>query len=671
MIKKYLLAASLLVGSLTHTLAQGWPAEYGGVMLQGFYWNSYTDTQWSYLESQADELADYFSLVWVPQSGHCGTANNMGYTPQYYWNQNSSFGSEAQLRSMISTFRQRGIGTIADVVINHRNNLGNGGSWVDYPSETYQGETYQMLPGDICANDDGGATKTWATQQGISLSANADTGEDWSGCRDLDHQSPNVQRVIKAYLSYLLADLGYAGFRYDMVKGYGAAYTGDYNHAAGPQFSVGEYWDGTYNIKRWVDGTRVDGVPQSAAFDFQFRYRVRDAINNADWTSLASNDMLIRNAGYDRYAVTFVENHDMEYRSASEQQDPIRSDTLQANAFLLAMPGTPCVFLRHWQDCKADIKRMIAARQMAGIHNTSTVRQLISNKYYYTLATEGTNGRLICVVGSKSAVSPSNPSWSQMQGEQQADYVEVITGKGYRYMLSRDCRTPWIDVPSGEYTQAFTTTVRAVAPQGATLVYTLDGTMPTPSSTPVADSGSITISESCTLSVGLVVGGSVVKTLTHRYVVKAFEPHTATIYLKDPGFAPVYFYAWDKVGQLLGAWPGKSITATTTIGGETWYYHTFDIPAPDYTFNIIFNRGSGKPQTVDIGNISDDKYFTVSDNGGSLNYADITEQMTPIEGIVAPSAPLSEAIYDLQGRRVARPVAGRLYIRGGKKYVAR
>ena len=32
--------------------AQGWPANYGGVMLQGFYWDSFYDTQWTRLTSQ-------------------------------------------------------------------------------------------------------------------------------------------------------------------------------------------------------------------------------------------------------------------------------------------------------------------------------------------------------------------------------------------------------------------------------------------------------------------------------------------------------------------------------------------------------------------------------------------------------------------------------------------
>ena len=28
------------------SMAQGWPKDYNGVMLQGFYWDSFADTQW-------------------------------------------------------------------------------------------------------------------------------------------------------------------------------------------------------------------------------------------------------------------------------------------------------------------------------------------------------------------------------------------------------------------------------------------------------------------------------------------------------------------------------------------------------------------------------------------------------------------------------------------------
>ena len=114
-------------------LAQGWPANYPGVMLQGFYWDSYNDSRWSVLEAQADELAEFFQLVWIPQSANCGGGNSMGYDDKYWFtNYNSSFGSKTQLTSMINTFKSKGIGTIADVVINHRKNNSN---WVDFPAE--------------------------------------------------------------------------------------------------------------------------------------------------------------------------------------------------------------------------------------------------------------------------------------------------------------------------------------------------------------------------------------------------------------------------------------------------------------------------------------------------------------------------------------------------------
>ena len=53
-------------------MAQGWPKDYSGVMLQGFYWDSYNDSQWTRLEKQADDLSKVFDLVWIPQSGYCG-----------------------------------------------------------------------------------------------------------------------------------------------------------------------------------------------------------------------------------------------------------------------------------------------------------------------------------------------------------------------------------------------------------------------------------------------------------------------------------------------------------------------------------------------------------------------------------------------------------------------
>ena len=354
----------------------------------------------------------------------------MGYDDLYWFaNYNSSFGTADELKSMIKTFKTKGIGTIADVVINHRKNVSN---WVDFPKETYKGVTYELKSTDIVADDDKGATKTWATKNAYQLSANNDSGEGWDGMRDLDHKSENVQNNVKAYLKMLLEDFGYAGFRYDMVKGYSGQYTQLYNNDAMPKYSVGECWDGTNTIKNWIEATGKT----SAAFDFQFRYTVRNAANNGDWTRLAKqndgNWPLVSdnysNGSYRRYAVTFVENHDTEYRSSTASQDPLRKDTLAANAYLLAMPGTPCVFLKHWKAYKQEIANMVAVRKAVGITNMSQPSQVASNKDYYAVQVAGDGSKkLLCVVGTTAGSYTPNGDWKKViSGYHYAYYVQGI-----------------------------------------------------------------------------------------------------------------------------------------------------------------------------------------------------------------------------------------------------
>lgn len=77
-VRKMLMVLCLLAATVG-VKAQGWPADYEGVMLQGFYWDSFRESKWTALESKADMLAPYFNLIWIPQSGNCG-GKSMGST---------------------------------------------------------------------------------------------------------------------------------------------------------------------------------------------------------------------------------------------------------------------------------------------------------------------------------------------------------------------------------------------------------------------------------------------------------------------------------------------------------------------------------------------------------------------------------------------------------------
>lgn len=654
---KHLLPLLLFLGIYNNVYAQGWPANYGGVMLQGFYWNSYDDTNWTNLKSQVNDFADNFSLVWLPQSGKClGNSQTMGYKPYYYFNQNSSFGTEAELRDLIKTFKGKGIGMVADVVVNHHDTDG----WFTFPAEVYKGVTYQFKSTDIVANDDKGKTAKEATKQGISLSKNNDEGEDWDGCRDLDHKSQNVQTIIKAYLKYLKDDLGYTGFRYDMVKGFSGSHVADYNKSVGVEYSVGEYWDSNARIQSWINAT----LKNSAAFDFQFRYNVRDAINSNNWAALKSTNNLINDKNWRQYAVTFVENHDMEYRSSSEQQDPIRRDTLAANAYLLAMPGTPCVFFTHWLEYKDEIGAMISARKVAGITNMSDYEVKVATSAYYAV---NVNKTLYAAVGRLDKME--HPG---------ADWQKVLSGYHYAYFLNKSLETAFVDKASGIRDNSFKVKLIAVSKDAsAKLVYTTDGTAPTAKSKQVASGDEITISSDCVLKVGLLVGGSVKGIITRNYTIQHVEEGPDAFETPAPGYTyNAYFvapatwknevkcWAWTKTANYTGGtWPGEKCYKIGKNGKQyiyQWcYYGTLTTPPT----SIIFNN-NGSAQT-------DDLTFV---NGA---YYDIKGKTTGISTPQTIKPAVSSNIYSLDGRIVRRNASSLdglskgIYVYQGKKVVVK
>lgn len=619
-------------------MAQGWPANYPGVMLQGFYWDSYSDSKWTNLESQADELSKYFDLIWIPQSGWTGSTNSMGYNDIYWYDQRSAFGNENELKSMIKTYKNKGVGIIADVVINHR---GGATRWTDFPTETnpYDGKSYSMTLSDICNTDEYNTSADAASERSTYGKATgvADTGDNFNGLRDLDHTSTNVQNNVKAYLKYLLNYLGYAGFRYDMVKGYAGRFTGIYNADANPIYSVGEYWDGNAsNVENWLNATKVNGNIESAAFDFPQKYLMNNNLSNySNWYSASGS--LNNNSSYKQYSVTFVDNHDS-YRDANKYTGDVPS----ANAWILANPGTPCIFLPHWQAYKSEIGAMIKVRKAIGITNTSSTNKLYSNSTFIETTTTGTNGNLITVIGDISkATIPSG-------------YTLVLSGTKYAYYsnIAIDLDVVTVDKISGTYDNSITATIKT--PTNSTYVYTTDGSTPSAiNGTQSTGTKALTFTTNTTLKIGILSSGVVKDIQTYNYTIVTFTPTKATVYVHCDTWSPLYFYAWDDNGQLNGGWPGKAATATKVIDNKTWYYQTFDVTGSSYKFNFIFSQ-NGTPQTVDITGINSDKYYELSstkDGNGKYYVTDVTST-TGINGITTDNSASAKLVkvYTISGQ---------------------
>ena len=340
-----------------------------------------------------------------------------------------------------------------------------------------------------------------------------------------------------------------------------------------------------------------------------------------------------------------------------EQVTRIRKATFVSQA--------PCIFFRHWIDCKRDIKAMIDVRNAVGIHNESEYLSYASQKEYYAVGTTGTNGELLAVVGSGAAGYTPN-----------AKFVKVLSGYRYVYYMSKSMNTAWVDLPSGQYDDAQQAMLTAVSTNGdAQLVYTTDGSNPTASSKKVASGTKITIDGDVTLKVGLLIGTTVSGIVTRTYTkASVADKRIINIYVNtdNVGWTAVNFWTWggdDSHAPANRSWTGDKVTTTTSISGKNWFSKQYTINGDDDFVNFVFSTGGGSPQTVDINNISTDKFFEISTQKEGSKYLvnDVSDQYTAIRPVFATEN-VSSAIYTLDGRRVTTPKRG-IYIRGGKKFV--
>ena len=376
----------------------GVPAECEDVMLQVFYWDSYktqtsTDskygrTKWIDLLKDTAAINANFDLVWFPPSA--SSTGGVGYYHACLSNQNSDWGTKAKLDELITALHAGNTKVLGDIVINHR---GNKSSWCNFWEDDFGSYgKFQLTQKHICKGDECFTTSGSSCYNAATSDRGAaDTGTNDGGCRDLDHTSTFVQDWAKAYVQWMINVMHYDGFRYDMTLGYSGQYLSMYNEAANPYFSVSEYWEGIDKQVSHLAATNYNTL----IFDFPLKYVLQNALGVDGSSGETRYNMLnnpsnsLRNRGYKRYAVTFIDNHDTFERSDNQGGEFIKYKAdlnnanvkrriMEANAYILMMPGVPCVFYPHWASYKDDINALIAVRKEAGLHSESEITETSS-----------------------------------------------------------------------------------------------------------------------------------------------------------------------------------------------------------------------------------------------------------------------------------------------------
>jgi alpha-amylase len=582
------------------------PSECEDVMLQAFYYDSYRDgapgdvlvngkqlgnTKWNVLLSQSDEIGTYFDLVWLPPSGK--SEGGTGYHQTVYSNQNSDWGSQKDLLEFINRMHAADTKVIADIVINHA----GGKSWCEFYTQNF-GE-YGMFEPDaswiaqsdeVNFNSEAGDCKGKATgpeDGGYNGQDNYGSARDWA------HAKPEVQEMMKAYLKWMKNVIGFDGWRYDYAQGFKGKYIDMYNSASENYFSVVEFWNGDMNnIKSYLNDVNWNTL----AFDFSTKYSAIQGIADGNYQRCMGSGLL--GAGLSKYAVTFVDSHDTYFgcEAGRDNNDEIggcgksmedynKDRVLGANAFILSMPGVPCVFYPHWVKYKDAIGKMVLARKAAGVHSESKVSDEAGNGYYKSTIT-GHHGSIRLLLGPNSGFETTP-----------AGYTLAYKGGNFAmYYTTTEAEMPVLSItPSTIYkTETYTVEMSAVALSGTpTIYYTVDGTDPTTSSTKKTYTTSFTVQGTTIVKAYATLNGvnTAVQEATYTYQEPQQTPLTVK-FMPPATWETVYLYAWD--GTNLGAWPGME---WKTKDSEGWLYQVF--PSDVREVKIIFNNGAGE-QSNDI-----------------------------------------------------------------------
>lgn len=707
------------------SLAQGWPANYGGVMLQGFYWDSFQldyasmldagwnssdeywevpRTTWSVLNSGnvKGQITPYIDLIWLPQSGATTApsqttitgsgqraeqmitvngknklqmldftsgqqftinhADRMGFIPvwwfdhgkgkNYSWDDTqytstSAFGTEAELRALIRDYKKAGTFAIEDVVINHKggpgmwNGSGKGRYLISENSSTGAPSTSNDVEWNYDANVDivdDAAHDYWSQypylENGNIKSESGFTGGTWG--KDLNHNSTNVQDNVIKYLDFLLNDLGYAGFRYDYVKGFDPKYVAMYNVATRPTFSVGEFFDGDQAyLESWIDKTYAEDTRQSAAFDFPLKFKMNEAFKNDEGNyAVLDNAGLIANYKMRRYAVTFVDNHDTFKNIPNDNThrgfpNRMSKHVVEANMFILAMPGTPCLFYPHymhpsWQPI---LQKCIKARRAAGVTNQAAISSVDKSGKHVQFNITGTKGKLKMQLGStySDAAVPEGYEVVHKEGDCR---LLISTGLDWQNNVKETLIGGYatIDKMSGNYTSAFDVNIGA-SNNATQVVYTTNGTTPDAGSAKAP--ATLHITGSTTVKAGVVVNGVVDENsvvirdyvMDHNdetdkikvYISYANNHHGDSKY----GYSDnPCIYAFKGDTKYTGDWPGwTGLSFKENVGGVDWYVAT--IEASD--FDLILHRGGSNSALADVSksatikNVTHDIFLTYTD----------------------------------------------------------
>ena len=437
------------------------------IILQGFNWEScrsgekFSQTWYDRIIEESSDIARAgFTAVWMPPP--TTSVSKEGYMPTDFYNLNTFYGSEEELKECVKTLNEKSITAVADIVINHRcaTQQDEQGRW-----NIYEGKLAWDQSAICSGNPAFGGT------------GNPKTGEDYGPAPNIDHRNESIRNDIKEWLNYLRDEIGFRGWRFDFVKGYNGVYSGEYVEATRPFLAFGEFWDTCsytdgileYDQRNhrqrtcnWVDASGGN----TAAFDFTTKGVLQEACAKGEYWRLMDPDG--RPPGlcgiWPSRAVLFLENHDT---GSTLQHWPFPSHKLEEGyAYILTHPGTPTIFYDHWTaketvmvdgtqaangQLRECIETLIKIRKRVGISSRSAIQIMDSinaAKGYAARigARRNVNSTNKVTEGASSDLDPDEPSICMKIGyDEWSPNQTQVGGREWKCVASGEGWAVWED----------------------------------------------------------------------------------------------------------------------------------------------------------------------------------------------------------------------------------
>ena len=257
-----------------------------------------------------------FDAIWISPVIDNTDGGYHGYWGRRWYEVNSHFGTENDLKNLVKECHKRGIWVMVDVVANHVGPVGTNYTTINPFNKS---EHYHTK----CKIND------WNNQWQVENCRLCDLP-------DLNHENPWVAAELCRWVRTIITKFDFDGIRIDSVPEVPKWFWSTFTKYSGV-FSIGEVFNGKWDYNKGYIG------PLDSVLNYPIYWDLRDSFKTGNLKRLAQTSINIgQYFGKDlQYMGTFVDNHDNErFLNSYGIQDHLLSATI----FSLFFTGIPFVY---------------------------------------------------------------------------------------------------------------------------------------------------------------------------------------------------------------------------------------------------------------------------------------------------------------------------------------